>query len=107
MAGMRRRDFIAAVGSTAVAWPLRTRSRANGCGASARYERSRERSGRARRIAAFLQRLQELDWEEGWHERIASEYISFAGELPLSHAKLPRQSNSAKSMGLCTIWLWP
>src|SRR5215469_4157835 len=60
---MRRREFIALVGRTAVAWPL-----------AARAERMRrigllmgtadDREGQAR-VIAFKQRLQELGWTDG------------------------------------------
>src|SRR5215510_6330179 len=60
---IRRREFIALVGRTAVAWPL-----------AARAERMRrigllmgtadDREGQAR-VTAFKQRLQELGWTDG------------------------------------------
>ena len=40
---------------------------------------------------------------EAMARTIACGYISFAARLPLSQARLTRQSHSAKSMSLCTI----
>jgi putative ABC transport system substrate-binding protein len=72
MAGLRRRDFIAAVGSTAVAWPLAARAQ--------QPERMRrigfislvpENDPEARaRITAFQHGLAALDWVEGRNIRI-------------------------------------
>ena len=69
---MRRREFIALVGRTAVAWPL-----------AARAERMRrigllmgtadDREGQAR-VIAFKQRLQELGWADGRNIRIETRF---------------------------------
>jgi hypothetical protein len=70
MAGMRRRDFIAAVGSTAVAWPARAQQGERMRRIGVLMNVAENDPAGQRRIAAFLQRLQELDWEEGRNLRI-------------------------------------
>jgi putative ABC transport system substrate-binding protein len=89
MAGMRRRDFIAAVGSTAVAWPARAQQGERMRRIGVLMNVAENDPAGQRRIAAFLQRLQELDWEEGRNLRIdmrwgagdSDRYRRYAAEL--------------------------
>ncbi len=102
---MRRRQFIAML-SGAAAWPLAARAQQ-----SDRVQRigvlmnvaENDPAGQ-RRIAAFLQRLQELDWVEGRNLRIdtrwgagdSDRYRRYAAELvaspqPPSSRSLPPQ----------------
>jgi putative tryptophan/tyrosine transport system substrate-binding protein len=70
MAGMKRRDFIAAAGSTAVAWPL--------VAGAQQPERMRrigvlmalaESEDTRTHIAKFRQELEKLGWSEGQNVR--------------------------------------
>src|SRR5271166_1814427 len=69
---MRRRDFITLVGGAAVAWPLAAhaqrpeRVQRVGVLMSAAAD---DREGQAR-LAAFLERLQQLGWTDGRNVRI-------------------------------------
>jgi putative tryptophan/tyrosine transport system substrate-binding protein len=85
---MRRREFIALLGSTAVGWPLAARAQQAGklatigfLGASPSVESSR--------VGAFVQRLRELGWIDGrnlaieyrWAEGRNERYAENAAEL--------------------------
>jgi putative ABC transport system substrate-binding protein len=85
---MRRREFIALLGSTAVGWPLAARAQQAGklatigfLGANPSIESSR--------VAAFVQRLRELGWIDGrnlaieyrWAEGRNERYAENAAEL--------------------------
>ena len=88
---MGRREFITLLGSAAAAWPI-----AAGAQQGERVQRigvlinvaENDPAGQ-RRIAAFLQRLQELDWVEGRNLRIdmrwgagdSDRYRRYAAEL--------------------------
>ena len=73
MAGMRRRDFIAAAGATAVAWPLAARAqqpaertrRIGVLAALAEDDPDNQAS-----LAAFQQELDRLGWSQGRNVRI-------------------------------------
>ena len=68
---MRRRDFITLLGGVAVGWPLAARAqqpeRIRRIGALMNF-RSNATEGQAR-IAAFIQALQKLGWNEGSNVR--------------------------------------
>ena len=67
---MRRREFIAFIGSTAVAWPLAARAqqgeRVRRVGVIMNGDNSDQRAS----YAAFLQALQQLGWTDGHNVRI-------------------------------------
>ena len=70
---MRRRNFIALLGSTAVAWPLAARAQQQAdqmrrIGVLTVF--SKDDPEGQRRVAALLQRLQELGWADGRNVRI-------------------------------------
>src|SRR3989442_648975 len=69
---MRRREFIALVGGTAVAWPLTARAQQRGRVATIALLGSSTRAAWAPWVAAFVQRLPELGWIED--RNIAIEY---------------------------------
>ena len=64
MAGMRRRDFIAAAGSTAVAWPLAVRAQQPAMPVIG-FLAGQSRQGRAYLTAALKQGLSETGYIEG------------------------------------------
>jgi putative tryptophan/tyrosine transport system substrate-binding protein len=77
MAGIRRRDFIAAAGSTAVAWPL--------VAGAQQPERMRrigvlmalaESEDTRTHLAKFRQELEKLGWSEGQNVRIAVRFAA-------------------------------
>jgi putative ABC transport system substrate-binding protein len=77
MAGIRRRDFIAAAGSTAVAWPL--------VAGAQQPERMRrigvlmalaESEDTRAHFAKFRQELEKLGWSEGKNVRIAVRFAA-------------------------------
>jgi putative ABC transport system substrate-binding protein len=80
MAGIRRRDFIAAAGSTAVAWPHATNAqqpeRMRRIGVLAPLAEN-DSEGQTR-IAALRKGLQDFGWTEGRNIRV--EYRSTAGD---------------------------
>jgi putative ABC transport system substrate-binding protein len=88
---MKRREFITLLGGAATAWPLAARAqqgeRMRRIGVLMNVAEN-DPAGQ-RRIAAFLQRLQELDWEEGRNLRIdmrwgagdSDRYRRYAAEL--------------------------
>jgi putative tryptophan/tyrosine transport system substrate-binding protein len=85
---MRRREFIALLGSTAVEWPLAARAQQAGKLATIGFLGSNP-SIESSRIAAFVQRLRELGWIDGrnlaieyrWAEGRNERYVENAAEL--------------------------
>ena len=77
---MRRRDFIAGIAGSATAWPLVARaqqpSRMRRIGVLTQYREGDPIA--VLRIAAFVQRLRDLGWEEG--RNLAIEYRWAAGD---------------------------
>jgi len=69
MAGMRRRDFIAAAGSTAVAWPLAVRAQQPAMPVIG-FLAGQSREGRAYLTAALKQGLSETGYFEGQNASI-------------------------------------
>src|SRR5215470_694887 len=88
---MRRRDFVAALGGAAAAWPLAARaqqpSRTRRIGMLTGFA-SDDPGGQAR-LTAFAQALQQLGWTDGRNVRIearwgagdAERYHRYAAEL--------------------------
>jgi hypothetical protein len=63
----------------------------------------------ALRICAEARRYADTSqhpFSEAMARTISLRVHQFRGELPLSQARLTRQSHSAKSVGSCTIWPW-
>src|SRR5258706_16338221 len=69
---MRRRDFITVLGGAATAWPLAARAQQTGKLPTIGFLGQTTRSGGSEWVAAFVQRLHELGWNEG--RTIAIEY---------------------------------
>jgi putative tryptophan/tyrosine transport system substrate-binding protein len=69
---MRRRDFIALVGSAVIAWPLATRAQQGGKPATIGLLGSGTAAAQNQWTAAFLGRMRELGWAEG--RNLAIEY---------------------------------
>ena len=84
---MRRREFLAAIGGAAAAWPLGApRSRASGCGASAcSLPQAAEDPDLQARLAAFVQALQQLGWTDGRNVRIDTRW---AASNPDQHSQI-------------------
>ena len=71
MAGIRRRDFIAAAGSTAVAWPLAVRAQQPAMPVIG-FLSARSPDGYGERLSGFRQGLRETGYVEG--ENVSIEY---------------------------------
>ena len=69
---MRRREFIVALGSAAVAWPLAARAQQPAKLPTIGFLVAGTPSSHGQWVAAFVQRLRELGWIEG--RTIAIEY---------------------------------
>ncbi len=85
---MRRREFIAGLGSAA-AWPLAARAQQGGRLKTIGYLGGATSSADSQRLAAFVQRLRELGWIEGrtvaiearWAEGRSDRIAEIAAEL--------------------------
>jgi len=64
MADMRRRDFIALLGSATAGWPLAARAQQAGKLPTIGYMGRNTRAVDVNRLGAFVQRLRELGWIE-------------------------------------------
>ena len=107
---IERRKFIAALGSSAFAWPLAARAqqadRVRRVGVLMNLAAD-DPEGQAR-IAAFLQGLQELGWTEGrnvridyrWHADDADRYRTYAAELVALAPDVILASSSASTAAL-------
>ena len=62
---MRRREFVALLGSTALAWPIPARAQQGGKLATIGLLGSGTAAAQSQWTAAFVQRLRELGWTEG------------------------------------------
>jgi putative ABC transport system substrate-binding protein len=62
---MRRREFITLVGASAAAWPLAARAQQPGKLPTIGFLGQSTRSAGSEWVAAFVQRLRELGWNEG------------------------------------------
>ena len=86
---IRRREFIGALGGTALAWPLAARAQQPTKLPTIGYLGALSPSAASRRIAAFGQRLRELGWVEGrtvaieyrWAEGRSEPFAEFAAEF--------------------------
>src|SRR5437588_4300345 len=98
---MRRRDFIALVGSGAIAWPLAARAQQPGKLPTIGYLGANSPSDQAPWTAAFVQRLRELGWiedrtvaieyrwAEGRNERVEqfiAEFVRLNVDVIVTHA---------------------
>ena len=86
---MRRRNFIALLGSAAAAWPLAVRAQQSGKLPTVGLLGASTPSDWSRWVAAFVQRLGELGWNEGrsiaieyrWAEGRSERYSQIAAEF--------------------------
>jgi putative tryptophan/tyrosine transport system substrate-binding protein len=86
---MRRREFITLVGGAAAAWPLMARAQQQSAMRVIGFFSSTTLSSAHEWVAAFQQRLRELDWVEGrnvaieyrWGEGDSARFAEIAGEL--------------------------
>jgi putative ABC transport system substrate-binding protein len=62
---MTRRDFILALGSAAIAWPLAARAQQSDKLLTIGFLGQSTPSAESQRVAAFVQRLREFGWIEG------------------------------------------
>src|SRR5258708_19814732 len=72
MSDMKRREFISLLGGAAAAWPLAARAQQPGKLPTIGFLGQTTLSGGSEWVAAFVQRLHELGWNEG--RTIAIEY---------------------------------
>jgi putative ABC transport system substrate-binding protein len=86
---MRRRNFIALLGSAACAWPLAARAQQPGKLPTIAYVGATTPAATSQWVAAFVQRLRELGWIEGrtvaieyrWAEGRSERFTEIAAEL--------------------------
>ena len=86
---MRRRDFIALLGTVAAAWPLGARAQQPGRRPTIGFLGPASASAWSQWTAAFVQRLRELGWVEGrtvaieyrWAEARGERYAEIAAEF--------------------------
>ena len=86
---MRRREFIAALGGAAAAWPLAARAQQPTKLPTIGFLGTTTLSAMGQWVAAFVQRLRELGWIEGrniaieyrWAETRSERYGEIAAEL--------------------------
>ena len=86
---MRRREFVALLGSTALAWPIPARAQQGGKLATIGLLGSGTAAAQSQWTAAFVQRLRELGWTEGrnvtieyrWAEGRSERFAEFAAEF--------------------------
>jgi putative ABC transport system substrate-binding protein len=64
---MNRREFITLLGGAAAAWPLSARAQQTAKLPTVGYLGSSTASGQSQSVAAFVQRLHQLGWNEGTH----------------------------------------
>ncbi|HJX19822.1 MAG TPA: hypothetical protein VJ454_02440, partial [Steroidobacteraceae bacterium] len=89
MTDVRRREFITLLGGTAAAWPLAARAQQPAKLPTIGFLGTATRSDMSLRVAAFVQRLRELDWIEGrtvvieyrWAEGREERYTEIAAEF--------------------------
>jgi ABC-type uncharacterized transport system substrate-binding protein len=101
---MKRREFIAALGGAAAAWPLATRAQQAGKQPTIGFMGGGTFSAQSLWIAAFVQRLRELGWIEGrtiaieyrWAEGrsdhladIAAEFVRLKVDVIVTHSTEP------------------
>jgi putative ABC transport system substrate-binding protein len=86
---VKRRKFIAVLGSAAVAWPLAARAQQPGKLPTIGFLGAASPSGWGKLVPAFVQRLRELGWTEGrtvaieyrWAEGHSERYAEIAAEF--------------------------
>jgi putative ABC transport system substrate-binding protein len=89
MPALRRREFIALLGSTVAAWPRAARAQQPGNLRTIGFSGQSTRSAESELVAAFTQRLHELGWIEGrtitteyrWSEGRAERFVQIAAEF--------------------------
>jgi putative ABC transport system substrate-binding protein len=86
---MKRREFLGALGSTAIAWPLAARAQQAGKVPTIGFLGASTPSALSQQVAAFVQRLRERDWIEGrtvaieyrWAEGRSERFAEIAAEF--------------------------
>src|SRR5215813_3355409 len=86
---MKRREFITLLGGATVVWPLAARAQQAGKLPTIGFLGQTTRSGGSEWVAAFVQRLHELGWNEGrtiaieyrWAEGREERFAELAAEL--------------------------
>src|SRR3954466_1055022 len=86
---MKRREFITLVGGAAVAWPVGARAQQSGKLTTIGLLEGGTPSSHGQLVAAFVQRLRELNWIEGrnvtfevrWAEGRMERFAELAAEL--------------------------
>src|SRR5260221_12877375 len=89
MGGTKRRVFITLLGGAAVGWPLAARAQQQGKLPTIGFSGQSTRSAASEWVAAFTQRLRELDWIEGrsvtieyrWSEGRTERFAQIAAEF--------------------------
>jgi putative ABC transport system substrate-binding protein len=89
---MKRREFILAIGSAAVAWPPAARAQQPGKLPTIGFLGTATASLWGPWVAAFVQRLRDLGWIEG--STVAIEYRWGEGAMSVSPKSRPSSSGS-------------
>src|SRR5262249_9584403 len=101
---VKRRDFITLLGGAA-AWPLAARAQQGKKLPTIGFSGQSTRSAASEWVAAFTQRLRELDWIEGrtvtieyrWSEGRAERFAQIAAEFVSNHLSAGHRSNGPNS----------
>jgi putative ABC transport system substrate-binding protein len=90
MADMRRRDFIALLGSATAGWPLAARAQQGGHGRRlvALMSMAADDPEAQPRVAAFESGLRELGWLDGHNLRVEYHWVSDSDLLRRNAAEL-------------------
>ena len=116
MSDMRRREFIAALGGAAAAWPLAARAQQAKLPTIGLFLGANP-SIESQRVAAFVQRLRELAWIDGrnlaieyrWAEgrpervsEIAAEFVRIKVDVIVTVATPPTLAKRQRSSRSCS-----
>jgi putative tryptophan/tyrosine transport system substrate-binding protein len=113
---LKRREFIAALGGAAVAWPLAAHAQQSAKLPTIGFLGGASPSAWSDWVAAFVQRLRELGWIEGrtvaieyrWAEGHTERFAEIAAEfvrLKVDVIVAPCQSKPSRAT--VTVWRWP